>query len=472
MQTINGTVQYAKNGMIVAPVGHELTIEELQGVIGFNRSQLKPRYRRNMDLYLGKHDILKDKPRPDDLDNRLAVNLPKYLVDTYTGYFLGIPPTIALDKDAPNQNLQNWLRASSFVDKLTEASKQVDIYGRTYLFAYQREDASTGIMVAPPTHNLIVYDDSVEHAPLAFLRYSFDQNKRLVYNVYYANKVKTYKDTTLLSETVNPYGQVPAVEFFENQERTGVYDSVTTLINALDRALSQKANQIEYFDNAYLLLAGLKLPDKTIKIKKDDGSTITKQVVDASIRKKRLIYAPTIAPNSQVKAEFLQKPDADNMQEHYLNRLTKLIYQISMVPDPNDESFSSNQSGVALKYKYLPMQNKAASKERKFTQSLRGLFKIVFSTGQVLPLSDKDDWQALNFTFTRNVPEDLNAAISAAKSAEGVVSHKTQLSLLPFVSDPEKEIKQQEREQQDNIKAQRAAIGDLTDAEKADQDEQ
>jgi SPP1 family phage portal protein len=58
--------------------------------------------------------------------------------------------------------------------------------------------------------------------------------------------------------------RVPAVEFFMNTERQGIFENVETLINALDKVLSQKANQNEYFDNAYLVLRGMKLAMRTM----------------------------------------------------------------------------------------------------------------------------------------------------------------------------------------------------------------
>lgn len=160
------------------------------------------------------------------------------------------------------------------------------------------------------------------------------------------------------------------------------------------------------------------------------------------------------------------------MQENYIQRLSDWIYQIAMVPNPNDESFAGNASGVALEYKYLPMKNKAGSKERKFTKSLRALFRTVFSTGQVISSAGKNSWEDLQFQFTRNIPKDIANAISAAKQAEGLVSQRTLLSLLPFVDDPDEEIQQLNKEKQENIQQIREATDSLPDYLKSDPDEE
>ena len=73
-----------------------------------------------------------------------------------------------------------------------------------------------------------------------------------------------------------------------------------------------------------------------------------------------------------------------------------------------------------------------------------------------------------------NVPDDVASMISAAKDAEGLVSKRTQLKLLPgIVDDPDNEIKQMEKEKQDSIKNAQQAVGSLPDYMKqSDSDDQ
>lgn len=460
MQIVQGQALITKNGRFIYPQNQEIKPLELTALINYNVQNLVPQYRENMNMYLGKHDILNNPATQTGLNNKLVANLTKYIVDIYGGYFLGIPPKITLNS-AGNENdqFQQWLTSVSFVDKLAEISKQADVYGRSYGFLYQKEDATTGFTYISPTRSFMIYDDTVEHAPLAFVRYEYltNQSEYQAHGfIYYANKIVEFAAGNLVGEEINPYKLVPAIEFFENEERQGVFEPVKTLVNALDKGLSQKANQIEYFDNAYLSIIGLHLPtDKAGNIK-------------MNFKTNRVLYAPQTDPNSKPDIRFISKPDADTMQENYLNRLTNLIYQISMVPNLNDINFSGAASGIALKYKYLAMQMKASEKERKFTKALRQLFQIVFSTGQVLPLQDANDWQNLTFSFTRNVPDDVPGAIDAAKDATGIVSHRTQLKLLPFVNDADNEINQIGKEKADQIKQARASMGDLMDS---DQDE-
>lgn len=396
-----------------------------------------------MDYYLGHHPVLEQPAKQTGADNRLVVNLPKYLVDTYNGFFSGIAPKISLDDDKENQKLQDWNNTNSFVDKLNEISKQADIYGKSYAFVYQDEDSQTRVTYCSPSHAFMVYDDTVNREPLAFVRYHYDNSSDATAKgtIYYADASYDFVGPAINPEpTPNLYKLVPAVEFYENEERQGVFDGCITLINELDRALSQKANQVEYFDNAYLYMLRIQLEKD-----RDTGQPML------DLKNDRFIYAPADTTVNG-KIGFVSKPDGDNMQENLINRLTEWIFQTAMIPNMNDQAFSGNSSGVALQYKLLPMKNRASNKERKFVHSLRHLYQIIFSVGTVLPDSSKNKWQDLSFQFTRNMPANIADEVNSAVNASGIVSKETALSLLSFIDDPKSEINRMEKEKDEEMK--------------------
>ena len=259
MATINGKGQVLPGNVFIYPLGEKLTVADLQAFIQYNQ-QASTGYQENMRMYVGDHDVLHKLGRGLGPDNRLVANLPHYIVDTYNGFFSGIPAKITLDDKPKNELLQQWNDTNSFQDKLSEISKQADIYGRSLAFVYQDENSETKLAYASPIEAFMIYDDTVAHQPLAFVRYWRDAENKQVAKVYYADDVWDYYDDVLaVSDDANPFGVVPAVEFYANEERQGVFDNVKTLINALDKVLSQKANQVEYFDNAYLKILGINL---------------------------------------------------------------------------------------------------------------------------------------------------------------------------------------------------------------------
>ena len=204
------------------------------------------------------------------------------------------------------------------------------------------------------------------------------------------------------------------------------------MINEYNEAVSEKANDVAYFADAYMKVLGAKLDDKTLE----------------QIRDNRIINFPGTLESGQLEVDFLQKPDGDTSQEHLLDRLEKLIFQISMVANISDENFGSS-SGIALKYKLQAMSNLALTKQRKFTSGMNRRYKLIFSN----PVSgmNPDDWVKLNYTFTQNMPANLLEESQIAGNLAGIVSQQTQLSVLSCVDNVQQEIEQIKQDEEEGI---------------------
>ena len=142
MSEIKG--QVVEGNVFIYPKDDEMTMPDLLKFISKNKS-LAEEYKHNLEMYKGNHDILTKQPRQFGPDNKLVVNLPHYIVDTYNGFFAGIPPKVTLDDKETNSLLQEWNDENSLQDKLSEISKQADIFGRSLAFVYQDEDSQTRI---------------------------------------------------------------------------------------------------------------------------------------------------------------------------------------------------------------------------------------------------------------------------------------------------------------------------------------
>lgn len=454
-ETFNDKVQVLKNDVFLYPKNEELTVEELGWLIDRNEKIAQEKYDKLMAYYVGKHDILNKPNKVSGVSPKLVNNMPRYLVNTYNGFFTGIPPKITLPDEEANEILQDWNNANSIFDKTSELSKQVDIFGRSLFYVYQDEEGNTCITVSSPTHSFMIYDDTVSHRPLAFVRYSRTNKDGLSATVWYEHHVVDLINDQLLDhifddneakDGVNIYGQVPAVEFFETEERESLYGGgILTLVDALDDTLSQKLDNINYLADSYMYLLGGRIDPDEIQM----------------MRLNRFIQ---VDGNDAInmKIGFLERPDGDNIQEHMIDHLNQTIHEDTGIPDMKDEAFSGNSSGVAIRYKLMPMENRAMTKERKFTQGLRKLYKIVFSSFTNV-LDKPDAWRDLNFKFTRNIPANLADEVATAKNAEGIVSQKTQLSMISTITDPQAELDEIAKEKTEAIKQVQSAMNSTPD---------
>ena len=386
-----------------------------------------PRYQYLMNCYKGQMEIYdyakKDPYKPD---NRLVVNFPKYITDTFTGYFNGIPVKKSHPDDAYNQAIRAFDGLNDMEDEESELAKMACVYGRCYEFMYQNEDTETCVVYNSPEDMFLVYDNSVKQAPLFAVRYGLDDDN-VFQGEYFGpggNRKLTGSTSALqFGEKLDDYyGELPVTEFYFNEERMSIFESVISLFNAFNKAISEKANDVEYFSDQYLAFLGAEVDGDDLK----------------EIRENRIInYFGTEATRVDVK--FLDKPDSDEQTEHLLDRLQKLIFQTSMVANISDESFGQ-ASGTALAYKLEAMSNLALAFQRKYQSSLNKRYKLFSSLATNVPASQSNAWRELEYTFTRNEPKDIKSQAETAQMLMGITSEETALSVLSVVSDTKAEL--------------------------------
>lgn len=436
-------VRLTERGTFIFDPTLEITAEVIHDFIQLHKSHRLPILLENHYMYQGSHKILTKEQCLNELiqmpDNRLVVNFAKYIVDTYNGYFIGIPIKIKNEDDNVTKAIQEFIKRSDLNDNFAELSKLCAIYGNAYAYMYQGSDAKTYMTYNSPLDMFVIYDDSIEQNPLAAVRFWENQRKSESYikaEVFIGNKRYIYDERTgpNLQED-NSYNVIyeglPIIEFVENDDRMCVFQHVKTLINQFNSALSEKANDVEYFANAYLKILGAKV----------DNATMT--VMQAN----RVINA-TGAGAQQVEIDFIQKPDADATAEHLLDRLMDLIFIIAMVANTTDDTYG-NASGTALEFKLQDMRNMSIAKERKFTSSLREVFKLWSKVPRNVP--NPEAWINNTYVFTENIPRNVKEEIENAKNLEGVVTKETQLEQLSFIDDVQGEITQMEKEAQENM---------------------
>lgn len=411
----------------------ELTMDKLKEFIEKHKKRCK-RYEELFNLYIGAHKILKEESKANGKpDNRLVVNFAKYIVDTFNGFFMGIPPKVTHEDENISQYLDEINKRNNQDDNNTEISKMCDIYGHSYGLVFTDEDAQPGTSYISPREGFIIYDDSIRRKALYGVRYIADKDGNLLKGSYSDSEGIFYfeqdKDGKIYETDVgiHYFGEVPMVEFIENDERQSAFENVETLINAYNKALSEKANDVDYFADAYLLITGVELTPAML----------------SSIRDNRTIN-PTGDDISDIVVQFLDKPNADTTQENLINRLEKLIFQTSMVANINDELFG-NSSGIALQYKLQSMSNLAIAKERKFTKGLNKMYELIGN----LPNSKLgDEWVNLEYTFTRNMPNNLMDEAQIAQLLYGITSEETVFRGLSNVQDVKQEIERKQKERE------------------------
>ena len=412
----------------------ELTDAKLSRFIARHAAESTFRYKQLQDAYETDFPIFHENPKPEwKPDNRIAVNFAKYIVDTMNGYFIGNPIKIIVDggEETIEKYIEFLDQYNDQDDNNAELSKICSIYGKGYEMYYNDEDGNVGIIYLDPTEAFMIYDDSVLKRERYFVRLYRDEDNVLHGSVSDQEKVRwfTIKGKIVWNEQeqLHYFNGVPATEYRENKECQGIFEPVMSIINAFNKAISEKANDVDYFADAYLKIIGTLLDEDELK----------------HVRSDRVINFD--GDGESVIVDFLQKPNGDTTQENLLDRLQNLIFLIAMVANISDENFGTS-SGIAMAYKLQGMSNLRKTKERKFTSGMNRRYKLIFSNpGNAMK---KDDWVKLHYKFTPNVPANLLEESQIAQNLSGVVSQETQLGVLSVVDNPKTEIERIDKEEE------------------------
>lgn len=434
----------------------ELTPELIRRMVYKFRQCDLPRLIKLKDYYLNKTDILK-RVQADELkpNNRVVHPFSQYITDTLCGYFMGEPVTYSSEEDI--DELKMVFEYNDEQNENMELAKNCSIYGRAWEYMYVDEDGSIRFTVIDTQEVVPVYGETIENELVAVIRFYNQYNvikdqEETVVEVYTDDHIYRYKasvtlDTLqLISDQPHYFGCVPFVEYKNNDDMTGDFEGVMSLIDAYDALVSDDLNDFEYFVDAYLALYGYTADAEDIRKMKENR---------------------VLLMDADTKAEWLVKNGDSAGVETTKQRLEKDIHKFSKTPNSNDENFGGNTSGVAMKYKLLGTENLASIKERKFKKGLQRRLEII---SFIFNLTRKGslDWLGVDITFTRNLPVNESDIATMVQALKGIVSNKTLLSQLSFVEDADAELAQLEKELASTIYYTAGVNPDVSDTKQED----
>lgn len=412
----------------------ELDLDMLGGFINKHQQLVVARFLPLESMYKGNHEILRMKEKPlNKPDNRIVMNFAKYIVDTLNGYFLTIPIKINHESDEYMAKLQDILDFNNIDDEQYELSKDMSIFGVGYEMLYLDEEARENILHLSPKETFVIRDNSIRKRIRYGVHYYRDEKNNLKgtfsddQKIYYFEEGKN--GLYIAEEYPHYFGDCPIDEWRENEECQSAFESVYTMINQVNKVVSEKANDVDYFADAYLKVIGVELQEEVLSKLRDS-------------RIWNLYKTSSEADGTIPDVDFLSKPDADQTQENLLNRLEEKIYQLSMVPNLSDENFGTS-SGIALSYKLQGLDNLCKTKERKFTAGLIRRYKMLCN----LPnWHDKEAYKGITYQFTRNAPKNVLEEAQVVNSLNGLVSKETALSYLSIVDNAKEELEKMDKE--------------------------
>ena len=415
----------------------ELTDKVIKRIIETHRSSVLPRL-QNLENYYNANNAIKNRVMsdPSKPNNKIANAYASYITDTLVGYFIGEPITYTANDNVLIQDLNMILEYNDEADENAELAKNASIYGVAYEMLYlSEEDKMIRFKALNPKEVIPIFDKTVEQNLLAVMRYYEDydyveDNTYTIVEVIDSKMVRRYKlDTglSLLEEYPHYFSMVPVAIFKNNEDETGDFEQVISLIDASDKMESDSLNDFEYFVDAYLALYGFTADSEDI----------------AQMKENRVLLM-----DEGTSAEWLTKQTSDAYVENMKNRLDKDIHKFAKCPNMSDQEFASNASGIAIKFKLLGTENLVSIKERKFKRGLQQRLELMSMINSVL--REGFDWRAIDIVFTRNIPSNDTDIANMVNTLKDIVSEETLLAQIPFVEDVQNELEKLKKEREEN----------------------
>jgi len=371
------------------------------------------------------------------INNRVNNDFFSEIIDTKIGYFVGQPITYMMDKDKvkkfdeKDDLLKRFNTENNIPDLDSETAKMAAICGYCGRLLYLASGIER-VMLVKPYECIIIYDENISKPIASFHFYGekITEGSKIkafqyvdFYNATYriTYKYQENKEYSVAATIPHLISGVPLFGISNNDELLGDAEKVIELIDAYDRTYSDFENEMEQFRLAYMKAIGAQLTKEAIKEALKTGAFNVPEHGD-------IAFITKVIDIAAIK-ELLDRTESN------INRFAK---HVNMA----DEQFAGNQTGVAMKYKLLPLESKCITAERKFITGLQYQYQLLAGIWNIRFAGLNFDLFELTFRFTRNFPLNLLEESQIAAALKGVVSDRTLLSLLSFIKDPDKEIEQ------------------------------
>ncbi len=440
--------------MTTEKTAQEIGIDDVIAYIRqFNNIPLKRLIALN-GYYEGRHAILNRQKAEGLSNNRIAVNFASYIADLTSAYLTGSPVKYTAPEGVDIKSLLDVLKKADSATQDSDLALDAAVFGTCYELVYMSSDPKPEPRLArlSPLNTFVVYDDTVEQNPVFAVYYYPVKDKNGNLTKY---KGSYYTDSESCDFTLTPslalipsdkkperhyFGAVPINEIYNDGRRSGDFEQVTSLIDAYNTLQSDRVNDKEQFVDAILLISGAILGDTDSE----------KDETYRAIREHRVMEL-----NDGATAQYLARQFDEGSVEVLQRRIEQSIHKISKTPDMSDENFASNVSGVAMRYKLLPLEERTTVKERYFAEGLRYRLMLLQNVAEITG-SAKVDISEIEIKFSRSLPVNELEIAQTAQALSGIVPQETILSMVPAVTDVEAAMEKLELEKQEAAERQQA----------------
>ena len=387
-----------------------------------NKKHMQRPYLTELEkYYLGNQNILlKASPDASLPTNRIVTNFCAVIVDFYNTYLLGRPIQYKSNDIPLLESITDIMEYNDAHETDMENNQNANIFGVGAEQLYIDSMGDIRFKSVDYRDTAFIYNRDLEralHTVIKYYKYN-NTDSKYVCEVWTATDCATYEvnesfsTMRLLTRVSHAFGDVPFVEYPNNNVKLSSFAKILTLQDAYNTLTSSEIDDYEAFVDSFLAIYNA-------------GGTEQDDI--DGMKKNRVLLL-----DGESKAEWLVK-NSNPVQIQQIKRdIVSDIHKVASLPDLSDQNFASNASGVAIKYKMVGAENVASKQERKFKKGLQRRLELIVRYLN-LTESTQYDYRDIEITFNRNmIGADLEIAqlIALVGDRIPIQNLATQLSFI------------------------------------------
>lgn len=359
-----------------ALITHIKNAEEIRFLLNYEKG-IQPILNRNKEV------------RPE-INIKLAENNAAKITDFKIAYEFGNPITYIqrAKRQVPENNTDNDdMRITALNEMLIEeskASKDVELaryikicgVGYRMIRAKNHVDGKSvfDVLTLNPMTTFVVYSNDIFQRPMLAVTFNKQKDGKTFYGCYTNDtyfliengtriingKEEEYWDIANGRGIENVPQIIPIIEYVNNYDRTGCFEKVISILDAINIVNSDRVNDIAQHVQSLLWVNNAELPDGT----------------EEKIHKSGIIQTKSTG-NVQASVAYLQNILNQSEVQTFVDYLQKQAMEIAGVPMRQDNSGGSTGSAMNLSSGWQMAETMALNSESIFEQSERQAIKIM-----------------------------------------------------------------------------------------------
>ena len=317
------------------------------------------------DYYRGKTPILgKTKEVRESINHKICVNRANEIVTFKRGYGFGEPIQYirrgqdeSLTEDINSLNEYMFSAGKQALDSELAEWLYVCGLGMRMVLPGTDIDEPFRLFTLDPRYSYIVRYNGLGEPSVMGVKFIIRENMLPVYSVYTESMYFEIENETIVKAEPHVLGTVPLFEYPANLARTGAFEVVLPLLDAINEAESNRMDDLVQFVNSFLALLGGSIDEETAK-KLDE-------------------YKMLCLPEG-VDAKYLSAAIRQADIQVLVDNLYQTVLAICGIPSKSgDGTGGDNGVAVELRNGWTLAESQMKSVEQEFKRSEKQMLKML-----------------------------------------------------------------------------------------------